>query len=368
MNSGARRGGIFISYRRDESSYLAGRLHDRLVDRFGEAQVFMDVDSLAFGSDFTQVITESVARCAILLVLIGREWAAVTDGRGRRRIDDPDDFVRMEIEAALVRDIRVVPVLVDGAVMPRGSDLPPILTQLARRQALELNPSRYETDIARLIKTVETVLAEAQTSPGRQAYAAPSGEDWQYGEQEARGNQKVNDQIEQSRAVPMPMSVASRNLDVPTPFPACPTTGRFVFVSYAHADKVVVYPELSRIRSLGAQVWYDEGIETGGEWPEEIATALMKAAAVIAMITPNAVASRNVKNEINLALSRSKPILVIHLSKTQLPPGLELQIGAIQAVMRWSMDNDSYARKLANAVAPYAGRRSLRRNRQHPSL
>jgi TIR domain len=153
----------------------------------------------------------------------------------------------------------------------------------------------------------------------------------------------------------MSRGAASRDHDVPIPFAACNLSGRFVFVSYAHLDKVVVYPELSRIRSLGVQVWYDEGIEPGGEWPEEIATALMKAAAVVVMITPNAVVSRNVRNEINFALGRGKSIQMIYLAETQLPLGLELQIGTIQAIMRWRMDGDSYARKLANALAPYAG-------------
>ncbi len=135
----------------------------------------------------------------------------------------------------------------------------------------------------------------------------------------------------------MPRWYSRRNPDVPIPFGACDPSGTFVFVSYSHADKALAYPELLRIRSFGIRVWYDEGIEPGSEWPEAIADALKRSAAFVVMITPRAVASRNVKNEINRALSWGKPLFAVHLAKTELPPGLELQMGDVQAVMRWQM-------------------------------
>jgi TIR domain len=146
----------------------------------------------------------------------------------------------------------------------------------------------------------------------------------------------------------------SRHLNVPIPFDACDPSGRFVLVGYAHEDKALAYPELLRIRSLGIQVWYDEGIEPGSEWPEAIANALKRAAAFVVLITPAAVASRNVRNEISLALSWGKPFFAIHLVRTELPPGLELQMGVVQAIMRWQMDDSAYARKLGKALASYA--------------
>ena len=148
--------------------------------------------------------------------------------------------------------------------------------------------------------------------------------------------------------------IRSRNPDVPIPFDACDPSGTFVFVSYAHEDKALVYPELRRIRSFGIRVWYDEGIEPGSEWPAAIADALKRAAACVVMITPRAVASRNVKNEISAALNWGKPFFAIHLAQTELPPALELQMGDVQAVMSWRMDKGSYARKLGTALASYA--------------
>lgn len=171
VDSDQRRGGIFISYRRKETAGQAGRLYDRLSDRFGADRVFMDVDSIAMGVDFTQAVIEAVSRCDILLALIGREWSATADETGRRRIDDPDDWVRTEIEAALQRDIRVVPVLVEGAVLPHAGDLPEGLRPLVRRQALVLSHAGFRSEVSRLVAAVEEVLG---VGPGR---AAEAGQD-----------------------------------------------------------------------------------------------------------------------------------------------------------------------------------------------
>ena len=110
------------------------------------------------------MITRAVGSCDVLLALIGEQWLTITDAHGRRRLDDPDDFVRLEIEAALTRNVRVIPILVDGARMPRADELPPSLVSLGRRQALELSPSRFEYDTGRLLKVLDTTLAEVRTA------------------------------------------------------------------------------------------------------------------------------------------------------------------------------------------------------------
>ena len=157
-------GRIFISYRRDETAYPAGWLYDRLADHYGGGQVFKDVDSIELGDDFVQVITRAVGSCDVLLALIGEQWLTITDVHGQRRLDDPDDFVRLEIEAALARNVRIIPILVDGANMPRAHELPAGLASLVRRQALELSPSRFEYDTSRLLKVLDTTLAEVRTA------------------------------------------------------------------------------------------------------------------------------------------------------------------------------------------------------------
>ena len=165
-------GGIFVSYRRQESSGLAGRLADRLVDRFGEAQVFIDVDTIEPGVDFAAAIFDAVAACKVLLAIIGPTWLTATDERGRRRLDDPDDIVRLEIEAALTRDVRVIPILVEGAVMPSRADLPESLAGLARLNALFIRHESFRSDAERLGTAIERILA---TAPG--AAVVPSTSD-----------------------------------------------------------------------------------------------------------------------------------------------------------------------------------------------
>lgn len=150
--------GIFISYRRDDSSGHAGRLFDGLSARFGEEQVFMDIDQIEPGEDFVQVIESAVGSCEILIALIGRNWLASRDESGRR-LDNPNDFVRLEITAALVRGIPVIPVLVQGARMPRPQDLPEDLSALSRRHALELSDLRWKHDVDQLTGVLEKRLA-----------------------------------------------------------------------------------------------------------------------------------------------------------------------------------------------------------------
>ena len=173
---------VFISYRRADSDYPAGWLFDRLAEHFGRGRVFKDVDSLQPGDDFAEVITAAVSSCSALVAVIGERWLTITDEHGRRRLDNPEDFVRLEIEAALTRGVRVIPVLVNGAGMPRSADLPPSLQPLARRQAVELSPYRFDTSalIRVLDNTVSGTPAAAPTAPQdplrRPASAGPAHE------------------------------------------------------------------------------------------------------------------------------------------------------------------------------------------------
>jgi hypothetical protein len=174
-------GRIFISYRRDETAYPAGWLFDRLAQHFAAGQIFKDVDSIELGDDFVQVITSAVGSCDVLLALIGDQWLAITDEQGRRRLDDPADFVRLEIQAALKRHVRIIPILVDGARMPHADELPAGLTGLARRQALELSPNRFEYDTNRLLRVLDATLAEVRMNDAAIAGAirgSTTEQDW----------------------------------------------------------------------------------------------------------------------------------------------------------------------------------------------
>lgn len=153
---------IFISYRRTDSSTFAGRIYDRLVDAFGERNIFKDVDDIPFGVDFRSVLTNEVNKADVLLLIIGKDWLNVTDDLGRRRLDDPNDFVRIEAEHGLQRGrMLVVPVLVGGARMPTEADLPDSMRELAfRNAAIVRDDPDFRRDITRLIDQIKRFFEE----------------------------------------------------------------------------------------------------------------------------------------------------------------------------------------------------------------
>jgi len=153
--------GIFISYRRADSAAQAGRMYDRLVMHFGRDLVFMDIDVIKPGVDFVEVLESAVSECDALIAVIGTRWLTVTDDAGKRRLDNPNDITRLEVATALDRKIRVIPVLVDGASMPRSEDLPENLAALTRRNALIVSHERFSYDIGKLIEALEEVVALA---------------------------------------------------------------------------------------------------------------------------------------------------------------------------------------------------------------
>ena len=147
---------IFISYRRDDSSYIAGMINDRLGKHFGPNSVFLDIDSIPLGLDFRKHISDSVGQCNVLLALIGDSWINATNDQGSRRLDDPTDFVRLEVESALKRDIPVIPVLVGKARMPSATELPSSLQELAFRNAAEVRAGLdLQEHLTRLVRGID---------------------------------------------------------------------------------------------------------------------------------------------------------------------------------------------------------------------
>jgi len=154
---------IFLSYRRDDSAGHVGRLYDALSARFTSQRIFVDIDHISPGQDFVEVVDDAVTRCAVLLVVIGKRWAGA--GRiGKRRIDDPGDFVRLEVVGGLRRTgLRLIPVLVGGAKMPGPAELPEDLRELSRRNAFELSDTRWKEDVARLTTELDRVMGPLAT-------------------------------------------------------------------------------------------------------------------------------------------------------------------------------------------------------------
>jgi len=147
---------IFVSYRRDDSADVTGRIYDRLSSRFGTAQVFKDVDSIPLGRDFREVINDAVAKASVVVAVIGRHWLASESDEGLSRIHDPNDFVRTEVSAALRQGKPVIPVFVANAKMPMDSELPDDIKDLTYRNGVHVRPDPdFANDVERLIRGIE---------------------------------------------------------------------------------------------------------------------------------------------------------------------------------------------------------------------
>jgi TIR domain len=158
---------VFVCYRRDDSAAFAGRVQDRLAQEFGRDLLFMDVDAIPLGVNFVTALHEAVAKCEVLLAVIGPNWLEARDDSGARRLDDPNDFVRIEIAAALQRDIPVIPILLDGARVPKADELPRDLGELSMRNGLDVRHASFHNDIDRLVRNLKGQLGEADTEERR---------------------------------------------------------------------------------------------------------------------------------------------------------------------------------------------------------
>lgn len=153
---------IFINYRRQDSEGYVGRLYDRLCEHFEPKDIFMDITAIRPGEDFVQTLEDAVAACDVLIAVIGPQWLSIVDDNGTRRIADERDFVRIEIASALKHSKGIIPVLVGGAKMPPTSELSDDISQLTRRNALELSHQRFAYDVEQLARAIKTAIVPAK--------------------------------------------------------------------------------------------------------------------------------------------------------------------------------------------------------------
>jgi formylglycine-generating enzyme required for sulfatase activity len=156
---------IFISYRRDDSAAAAGRLNDRLEQEFGRDSLFMDVDAIPLGVDFVEVLGAEVAKCDVPLAIMGPHWLDARDDEGNRRLESEQDFVRIEIAAALKRGISVIPILLEGTRVPKGERLPDDIKGLARRNGLDVRHASFRSDIDKLVRALRGTRAPQPAQP-----------------------------------------------------------------------------------------------------------------------------------------------------------------------------------------------------------
>jgi TIR domain len=296
---------VYISYRRADASAHAGRLYDALAERVGHDQVFVDIDTIEPGVDFTDLTDRTLDESDVVLVVIGREWLDSTDAQGRRRLDNPHDFVRVVLERALDRNIPVIPVLVQGASMPSADELPVPLRALAHRQALELSDVRWRHGVETLVEVLERI---DQASPEGAAEAVP---------QEAA-----------------PVAVQGH-----------------AFVSYASEDRPEVFAFVDRLRERSVPVWIDDGdIDAALLWGEVIVEAIEHCAAFVVMLSTAAAASNNVVRELVLASEYSKPIVPLLLEPVEVPRSMRYQLAGIHRIDLFEHDDEENLRRVLRSL------------------
>jgi hypothetical protein len=205
-------GGIFICYRREDSAAWAGRIYDRLTSRFEHDQVFIDVDNIEPGLDFVKILSDRVGDCDALVAIIGREWLGRK--RNRTRLDDPNDFVRIEIEAALTRNVRVIPVLVDGATMPREEVLPEAMKGLVRRQKVDVSHVNFDSDAQRLTKALAFVEAERRKREAAETERLAHEQQEREAARKAEDDRSVAESLAAIRAAEEPLAREQREKEV----------------------------------------------------------------------------------------------------------------------------------------------------------
>ena len=229
---------IFISYRRRDSAYVAGNLRDALQARFGTDSCFLDIDNIPFGADFRQYIGNAVGQCDVLLVLIGDQWLESTDDQGRRRIEDPSDYVRIEIESALKRNIPVVPVLVGEAKVPGASELPESIRDMAYRNAAEIRATRdQKNQIERLVSGLAEHLREKVSGAEEEKPAAPPKEEPSARQaREAMAQPKMRESVEPKPSVEVSDTKKEKSAAPAKEEPSVPKT-----------RKTIVQPKLPKL-------------------------------------------------------------------------------------------------------------------------
>ena len=342
---------IFISYRRQDAAEAAGRLHEGLTTRFGRDAVFFDIESLMPGADFADAMREAVETCKLMLVVMGPQWASATGPDGRRRIDDPHDFIRAEVAAGQRSGRPIVPVLVGGAQMPPASELPEDLRPLTHFNALVLGHRDWQDDLGLLGDVVERHLGVRQTAQpmaprGGSSFLIRLGRAWD-----------VLTGRDESGGPPAPRSA-------PTPIPPAPRSGspaaptkqsepHDVFISYSSLDEALVDRVVAAVEVDGRRCWvaHRDIPPAVVSWAAPIVTAISSSRLALILLTEHSIGSDEVLREVTIAADEKIPMLAVSLDATPLAPGLRYFFTAGQRVDLVGVAGVEQVTRIVSAVA-----------------
>lgn len=341
---------IFISYRRDDSLWIAGRMLDRLCSEFGSDSVFMDVDAIPLGMDFRRALEIAVHKADLMLVLIGRDWAGTRDHDGQRRIDDPNDFVRMEVEYALQSQMTIIPVLVDGANMPSPGEVPASLRQLLFRNSVTISRENFGPDCDKLIRGLRTPIP-----PRISKKNDGSNGGWRVGLISVLASALgVRSALRDSTSgAPLKEEIAQAALrSAIVPKHANKAEHGDVFISYSRDDASMMHKVRQWLTKSNITVWTDDRLEPGTpSWKKAVQSAIENSTCFVILLTPSAKESDVVEMELGYALAHERivlPVLAQGTNRTAVP---------LEIINRqWTditVEFDAGMTRLVEAVAAY---------------
>ena len=298
---------IFLSYRRSDGDGAVNALFDALAKEFGRDSLFMDVDAIPVGMDFRNVLRDAVAESDLMLVCIGRHWVAASDDDGRRRLDDPHDFVRMEIEQALQVSVPVIPILLDGARMPQASEVPDSLRPLLYRMAVTVSAHSFRSDLQEVVRAIKAnslrrVVETSATSPPHwkvkvlSAMASLLGLSSSVNIAPVHAQDHFLPKAEPGPPVHIPQQDAEGDDEV--------------FVSYAREDGSIMQKVRLHLAQSEISVWTDEKLEPGTpSWKTAVQDAIEKSTCFVILLSPNAKKSEIVQMELGYALAHERKVI-----------------------------------------------------------
>jgi TIR domain len=321
---------IFMCHRRGDDDAMMRLLYDRLEQEFGREEMLVDVDAIPLGMDFRNVLQEAVSRSEVMLVLIGPRWLTKLDHDGRRRVDNPHDFVRMEIEQALQLSVPIIPVLLDGAPFPKLNEVPDTLRPLLFRHAVAISSASFQSDLEKLVRTLrsirpkESVSVATSSQHGRliernvlapkwrirllSAFASLLGVEPAMGVVSARGTTSFPEQD----AVHL-VRVAAARAD----------GNEEVFISYARDDASIMQSVRRHLAKNEISVWTDDKLEPGTpSWKSAVQQAIEGSTCFVILLTPSAKDSELVQMELGYALAHERivlPVLAKGTNRTAVP-------------------------------------------------